>query len=71
MANFIPPSNGAGLGSYFCVKNLSSAIKHSLNVTIQLHFEAQSKYKLGHHTQLNMLNYFSKFYSLKLLPIYF
>ena len=21
MANFIPPANGAGLGSYFCVKN--------------------------------------------------
>ena len=27
VANFIPPANSANLGSYFCVKNLTSALK--------------------------------------------
>ena len=31
VANFIPPANGASLGSYFFVKNLTLAIKHCLN----------------------------------------
>ena len=30
VANFIPPANGARLGSYFCVKSLTLAKKHCL-----------------------------------------
>ena len=31
MANFIPPGNGASLGSYFCVNNL----RYKINIAVQ------------------------------------
>ena len=50
MANFLPPVNGASLGSYFCVKNLTSAWNHCLNKPISSFFEEAHTAKMVENT---------------------
>ena len=47
-----PPANVASLGSYLCVKNLTSAEKHYLNKPISPFFEEAHMVKRAKNTGL-------------------